>query len=329
MGRHSFGSRLEVAPRNCWQLLRKRPRIRVMLSTIGANSDVSTAAFTSAPGRVIRLLLILGFSAFLTSGTPSRGQDSSPSAKPGGIEAQGPIEVLSDTKGFNMKPYLRGIATRVKATWFTLVPNSARAPILARGHLAIDFRLMKDGHVKDIKYHETSGNVGFDRAAYGAIVSSSPMPPLPEDFQCQFVKMRFHFYYNESPSDIKERSLDDQVLPCVTSKVIPAAEGAPSEATATGNIPLVVSPGTIQLAPGAQVKFVAKIYGLVNSAVTWSVQGSGCERSACGVVSSDGRYIRPDKIPDPPAITVIATSTVTPSQTASSTVTIAVPGDAH
>jgi len=298
-----------------------------MASTIGAKSDVDTAACALAPGRLIRLLLILGVTASLTSGR-SGGQGGSLPAKPGGNDAHGPVEVLSDTKGFNMKPYLKDLVARVRTTWFALIPNTARAPIMERGHLSIDFRVMKDGHVEDIKYHSTSGNENFDRAAYGAITGSSPMPPFPAEFQCQFVRLRFYFYYNESPGDTKERSLDNQVLPCVTSKVVPA-DDAPSKATPIEKLPLVVSPGSIQLAPGAKVRFYAKIYVLVDSAVTWSVRGPGCERSACGVISSDGLYTAPEKIPNPPVITVIATSTVTPTNTASSTVTIVVPGDAH
>src|SRR5208337_4338103 len=41
---------------------------------------------------------------------------------------------------------------------------------------------------------------------------------------------------------------------------------------------------------------------------TWPVRSG----SACGSISSDGLYTAPDKVPNPAAITVIATSTVTP-----------------
>jgi len=263
----------------------------------------------------------------LTSGR-SGGQDGSLPAKPGGNDSHGPVELLSDTKGFNMKPYLKDLVARVRTTWFMLIPNTVRAPILAQGHLSIDFRLMKDGHIEEIKYHEKSGNESLDRAAYGAITGSSPMAPLPAEFQCQFVRIRFYFYYNQSPGDIKERSLDDQVLPCVTSKV-ELADEAPSKVTPLEKIPLVVAPTSIQLAPGAKARFYAKIYGLVDSAVAWSVRGSGCERSACGIISSDGLYTAPDNIPNPPVVTVIATSIVTPTNSASSTITIAAAGDSH
>jgi len=292
-----------------------------MLPTKGVESDVHTAC-TLAPRLLVRWFLVLAVLAFLMPSTRSRAQDSPWPAPPDRIDTYGPIDVLTDTNGFNLKPYVGDIVGRVKATWLTLIPKSARWPIREPGHVSVDFRITKDGSVDDVKYHETSGNEGFDRAAYGAVTSSGPMPPLPAEFQCQFIKMRFHFYYNENPARNKERGVDGYRAPCVTS-------AAPSKATRVEKLPLAVSPGTIQIAPGAQAKFVAKIYGLVNSAVTWSVQGSGCERSACGVISSDGHYTAPDKIPDPPEITVIATSTVTPSQSASGTVKITAESGAH
>ena len=291
------------------------------LSRLRAKSNDAAGPRVLVARRFLRWVLVLGV-ASLTSGMASRGQDR-PSAKTDGIDTYGPIDVLTDTRGFNVKPYVKDITARVKPTWFSLVPKSARWLIKQQGHVSVDFRVTKDGNVADVKYHETSGNEGMDRAAYGAITGFGPMPPFPAEFQCQFIRLRFNFYYNERPDEnVKERVLHDHVLPCGTSE-------APGKATLVENLPLLVSPGSIQLAPGARTRFLAKIYGLVDSAVTWSVRGSGCEGSACGLISSDGLYTAPDKIPNPSAITVIATSTVTPTQSASSTVTIAAATDSR
>jgi TonB family protein len=266
--------------------------------------------------------LVLGIATLLMSGVTSRGQESSSPARTDRIDTYGPIDVLSETRGFDMGPYMKNIIARVRTTWFSLVPTSARWPIKDRGHVSIDFRVMKDGHVEDVKYHETSGNEGMDRAAYGAITGFGPMPSFPEEFQCEFVRMRFHFYYNQRPANIKERVMRDHALSCVTST-------AASKVATVEKLPLLVSPNSIQMAPGAKTRFYAKIYGIVDSAITWSIRGSGCEGSACGSISSDGLYTAPDKVPNPAAITVIATSTVTPTLSASSTVTIAAASDSH
>ena len=268
--------------------------------------------------RLVRLLLVLLVSAFLTSGTRSRAQDSSSNNGPSWIGKGEPIEVLSDTKGFNIKPYVKEVAARVKAVWFPLIPNTVRAPIMDQGHVSIQFRLMKDGHIEGVKYCETSGNESLDRAAYGALKGASPLPPLPVELG-PFVELRFHFYYNESSGEVEDRAKGSR---CVTAEVEPAEE-APGKVTLIEKPSLIVSPGSIQLAPGAKTRFYAKTYGLVNSAVTWSVQGSGCEGVACGLISPEGSYTAPDKIPNPPTVTVIATSKVTPTNSASATVAIA------
>jgi len=299
----------------------------LMMFSTRANSDKDVGARALTRGRVTRWLVVFGVAASLVSGATSRGQDSSSNAGPWWIGRHGPIEVLSDTKGFNLKPYVKEIVAKMRTTWITLAPNTVRAPLNEQGHVSIEFRLMKDGHIEDVKYHESSGNEGLDRAAYGAIMGSGPMPPLPAEFQCQFVELRFHFYYNQRPGETEERGPDDRVVPCVTGKV--DAEEAQNKVTVTEKVPIVVSPSSSRLAPGAKTRFSAKIFGLVNSAVTWSVRGSGCEASTCGVISSEGLYTAPDKIPNPPAVRVIASSTVTPTNSASSMVTIAVPGDAH
>ena len=162
-------------------------------------------------------LLVLAVTVVSTS-TNLHAQANPSNSGPWWIDKGGPIEVLSDTNGFNIRPYVKQVVARVKATWFPLVPSAAYRPFVEVGHVSVDFRLKKDGQIADIKYHDTSGNSGFDRAAYGAIRSSNPLPPLPEGFQCQFIWLRFHFYYNERPGDVQGQETNEQILPCATVK---------------------------------------------------------------------------------------------------------------
>lgn len=309
----------EIGIFNNWELWEN---MHMPLSLLGAQGEFGACARALPSGRIARWALVVGVAACLTSGAPIRGQDNQSSAKPGGNDVRGPIDILSDTKGFNVKPYLKEVAGMVKANWYLLIPDIARPPRLEQGHVAIDFRVAKDGHVKDVKYHETSEDPKLDRAAYGAITGFGSLPPLPSEFQCEFIKLRFHFYYNESPGDVAGgagvRELDDQVLPCVTSKVIPIGEPA-----------LRVTPSSTHLAAGTKTQFSARIDGLIDLAVTWSIAGPGCEGPACGVISADGLYTAPAKIPNPSTITVTATLIATPTESASGTVTIVAAGGSH
>jgi TonB family protein len=90
--------------------------------------------------------------------------------------------VLSDTKGFNVKPYLKEVVGIVRSNWYFVIPNVVRAPKFEQGYVAVDFRVMKDGQIKDVKYHVNSEDPKLDRAAYAAITGSDPLPPFPANF---------------------------------------------------------------------------------------------------------------------------------------------------
>jgi hypothetical protein len=88
----------------------------------------------------------------------------------------------------------------------------------------------------------------------------------------------------------------------------------------------MVSPISIQVAAGTKTQFYARMEGLVDSAVTWSIAGPGCEGSACGTISTSGLYTAPAKIPIPSTIIVTATSIASPTKSSSGTATIVATG---
>ena len=77
---------------------------------------------------------------------------------------------------------------------------------------------MRDGRITDAKYDINSGNETLDRAAYLAILTS-PLRPLPSEFPCEFIDLRFRFRYNPDNADTIPEPKFDQVVPCVTSKI--------------------------------------------------------------------------------------------------------------
>ncbi len=85
---------------------------------------------------------------------------------------------------------------------------------------------------------------------------------------------------------------------------------------------VTISPTTVLLTVGAQQQFNAMVSGSPNTAVNWSVSGSGCSASACGTVSSSGLYTAPATVPNPPSVRVTATAQADLSQSASAVVTI-------
>jgi len=115
----------------------------------------------------------------------------------------GPMEILSDTQGVDFGPYLQRILQVVRDNWYHLIPESAE---MKRGKLKLEFAILKDGRVQDMKLVESSGDIALDRPAWGSITASDPFPPLPSEFGGQYLTLRFTYYYlggNPDPTDLQ------------------------------------------------------------------------------------------------------------------------------
>jgi TonB family protein len=117
--------------------------------------------------------------------------------------AYGALDVLSDTMGVDFGPYLDRVLHDVKMNWYNLIPESAKAPILKKGNVSIEFAILKDGSVAGMKLVYTSGDTALDRGAWGGITASNPFPPLPREFGGQYLALRFKFLYNPSKDEMQ------------------------------------------------------------------------------------------------------------------------------
>ena len=145
------------------------------------------------------------------SGTPL-GESSSPSGgdTEGAISgahsqpaSQSQVDVLSDTMGVNFGPYLSRVLRAVRLNWYDRIPESARAPLMKRGKVSIQFDILKTGQIAAMAVVGTSGDPSLDGAAIGGINQSGPFPPLPQQFQGQYLALRFHFFYNPDTNDLR------------------------------------------------------------------------------------------------------------------------------
>jgi TonB family protein len=158
-------------------------------STLSAGSAIEQAARAAAANR--------GGYGSGDGGNYGLGQGRKPTA------AMGPLEVLTDTMGVDFGPYLQRVLHDVKVNWYNLIPESARAPLMKKGKLTIEFAILKDGTVAGMKLVATSGDVALDRGAWGGITASNPFPPLPTEFGGQYLGLRFTFYYNPDARDLQ------------------------------------------------------------------------------------------------------------------------------
>jgi len=92
--------------------------------------------------------------------------------------------------------------------------------------------------------------------------------------------------------------------------------------TQANTITVTISPTSAQVPPNGQQQFTATVTGTTNTGVLWSVYGAGCAGLSCGFISNSGLYTAPSVAPNPPTVTVQATSIADQTKFATATVTI-------
>ena len=108
----------------------------------------------------------------------------------------------------------------------------------------------------------------------------------------------------------------------VATSMADPSKTASADVTILPVVVVTVSPASSSVLTGATQQLTASVIGTSNTAVTWTVQGSGCSASACGTVDGTGMYTAPPAVPSPATVTVTATSSADASKTGSAGVAI-------
>jgi len=138
------------------------------------------------------------------SGSGQGGYDGLGTAAHG--RPYGNFEILSDTHGVDFFPYLQRLKLEIERHWYEVLPESAFPPISKKGKLMIQFSIMKDGSIRGMLLVASSGDEALDRAAWGGIVGSNPLPPLPDEYVRQGgtdLTLRGMFIYNMDERDFQ------------------------------------------------------------------------------------------------------------------------------
>src|SRR5882724_4686220 len=89
---------------------------------------------------------------------------------------------------------------------------------------------------------------------------------------------------------------------------------------------VTVSPASATVQTGGVQQFTATVSPSgTNQAVTWSLSGTGCAGANCGTIDATGKYTAPASVPNPPTVTVRATSVVNAAAAAFAAVNITNP----
>jgi periplasmic protein TonB len=88
--------------------------------------------------------------------------------------------------------YVDGVRNRISSNWLqsTVDPSVRWAP-----RAQFTFQVLRDGTVANVQMTQSSGNRSVDNSALRAILSSSPMSPLPSGYSGNSVTVEFWFEF--------------------------------------------------------------------------------------------------------------------------------------
>ena len=171
----------------------------VPFSASTVKEETRRAFLMRAPIAVIVAAILSSASSVIAQTAPS-SLPSSPSAA-SSIQSKsrlplGGIEILSDTGGVDLGPYLKQWQRITESNWRPLAQQTS-ATELQPGAAAIRFKVLPDGKLMDetMVLDERSGQASFDRSAWDAIAASN-YPPLPKDFNGPYLELRANFLSN-------------------------------------------------------------------------------------------------------------------------------------
>ncbi|MFN2432060.1 MAG: energy transducer TonB [Gemmatimonadota bacterium] len=113
---------------------------------------------------------------------PPEAENPTPDA--GGNEAA--LDLTIEGRPFPFPGYLERLVNKIGRNWQrTANRREARALVY--------FRVERTGKVSGIEIEESSGDFLFDQAALRAVSDASPMPPLPDGYDSDYLGVYFDF----------------------------------------------------------------------------------------------------------------------------------------
>ncbi len=110
----------------------------------------------------------------------------------GGAEGFGSGE--GGIPGFPYYYYIQILRDKVSSNWFkALVPPG----VTGTYKVVIFFKIKRNGEVNEIKIEESSGIESLDFSAFRAVKLSIPFPPLPREYEGDYLGVHFQFEFRK------------------------------------------------------------------------------------------------------------------------------------
>jgi TonB family protein len=104
------------------------------------------------------------------------------------------MQLLSDPKNVDFRPYMQLVLRKVREQWFRVIPAVARTG--RQGIVVLQFSVDRAGQIPKLVVANPSGVVAYDQAAVAGVSASSPFPPLPPEYNGAEIRLQLAFSYN-------------------------------------------------------------------------------------------------------------------------------------
>lgn len=94
--------------------------------------------------------------------------------------------VSADMPDFPYPWYLTLLRQKIWDQWSSRMPPGTLDCL-------VQFSVLRDGSITDVRIEESSGDSSFDYAAAGSVRGAVPLPPLPPQFKERFLKVHIQF----------------------------------------------------------------------------------------------------------------------------------------
>jgi len=95
---------------------------------------------------------------------------------------------------FPYQYYLQWIRDKISSNWFTSLVDPGVEGTL---QTAVYFRIFRNGTISNVEVRESSNVTAFDSSAKRAIMNSAPFPPLPADYDEQYLGIILIFEHSK------------------------------------------------------------------------------------------------------------------------------------
>lgn len=95
-----------------------------------------------------------------------------------------------DTQDFPFAYYLTILQNRIQSNWQPPYQTAAQQEIMST---VVGFQVLRNGKIVNVSVEKSSGRYLFDQAAQRAVYSANPLPPLPDEFNGEFLSVHIEF----------------------------------------------------------------------------------------------------------------------------------------